>query len=351
MTRQRIAASTVAVPGVVYVIVGADLNMMLAIEDARFFEHSGVDYRGMVRAALANLREAKSQGASTITMQVARNVYLSAEKSYMRKIYEVLLTFKLEHMFTKEQILEIYMNQIFLGQRAYGFAAASEIYFGKPLKDITVAEAAKLATEKQLKKIQEFKGTVTAKGLLSTNPCEDIETDFSDNEDTPEVGGGGGSYDGGSEGPTGSQGGGSEDTVCLDVSLSVVCECVRSYPDWNSYLESMCGNGSNPGYDVTLVVTFTDLCPMGLNRCAPSGVIGVIEQKKDCDTSKEDLMNTFPDLTIENAEILANTINTYGRDFGINDNYKLRHFLSQIPGLSACGSRHGQELPLCGILG
>ncbi|WP_084360523.1 penicillin-binding protein 1A [Hydrogenophaga palleronii] len=120
-------------------------NAVLAIEDARFFEHHGVDYRGMLRAALANLRQAKSQGASTITMQVARNVYLSAEKSYTRKIYEVLLTFKLEHMLTKEQILEIYMNQIFLGQRAYGFSAASQIYFGKSLKDVTIAEAAMLA--------------------------------------------------------------------------------------------------------------------------------------------------------------------------------------------------------------
>ena len=118
---------------------------VLAIEDARFFEHSGVDYRGMIRAALANLRQAKSQGASTITMQVARNVYLSAEKSYTRKIYEVLLTFKLEHLLTKEQILEIYMNQIFLGQRAYGFSSAAQIYFGKELKDVTVAEAAMLA--------------------------------------------------------------------------------------------------------------------------------------------------------------------------------------------------------------
>ncbi|MBW0170648.1 MAG: penicillin-binding protein 1A [Hydrogenophaga sp.] len=120
-------------------------NAVLAIEDARFFEHNGVDYRGMIRAALANLRQAKSQGASTITMQVARNVYLSAEKSYTRKIYEVLLTFKLEHMLTKEQILEIYMNQIFLGQRAYGFSAASQIYFGKSLKDVSIAEAAMLA--------------------------------------------------------------------------------------------------------------------------------------------------------------------------------------------------------------
>jgi penicillin-binding protein 1A len=121
------------------------VNAVLAIEDSRFFEHNGVDYRGMMRAALANLSEAKSQGASTITMQVARNVYLSSEKSYVRKIYEILLTFKLEHMLTKEQILEIYMNQIFLGHRAYGFAAASQIYFGKPLKDITIAEAAMLA--------------------------------------------------------------------------------------------------------------------------------------------------------------------------------------------------------------
>ncbi len=121
------------------------VNAVLAIEDARFFEHNGVDYRGMLRAALANLGQAKSQGASTITMQVARNVYLSSEKSYLRKIYEVLLTFKLEHLLTKEQILEIYMNQIFLGHRAYGFAAASQVYFGKPLKDVTIAEAAMLA--------------------------------------------------------------------------------------------------------------------------------------------------------------------------------------------------------------
>jgi penicillin-binding protein 1A len=120
-------------------------NAVLAIEDSRFFEHSGVDYRGMLRAALANLGRAKSQGASTITMQVARNVYLSAEKSYTRKIYEILLTFKLEHMLTKEQILEIYMNQIFLGQRAYGFSTASQTYFGKPLRDVTIAEAAMLA--------------------------------------------------------------------------------------------------------------------------------------------------------------------------------------------------------------
>lgn len=120
-------------------------DAVLAAEDARFFEHGGVDYVGMVRAGLANFGRSKSQGASTISMQVARNVYLTAEKTYTRKIYEVLLTFKLEHMLTKEQILEIYMNQIFLGHRAYGFAAAAQAYYGKPLKDITVDEAAMLA--------------------------------------------------------------------------------------------------------------------------------------------------------------------------------------------------------------
>jgi penicillin-binding protein 1A len=120
-------------------------DAVLAIEDAHFYEHGGINYKSVLRAAIANLGQAKSQGASTITMQVAKNVYLSSEKAYTRKIYEILLTFKLESLLTKDQILEIYMNQIFLGQRAYGFAMASEVYFGKPLKNITIAEAAMLA--------------------------------------------------------------------------------------------------------------------------------------------------------------------------------------------------------------
>ena len=120
-------------------------DAVLAIEDSRFYSHGGVDYRGLLRAALANLGRVKSQGASTITMQVARNVYLSSEKTFTRKLYEVLLTFKLEHQLSKDQILEIYMNQIFLGNRAYGFAAASDAYYGKPMKDLTIAEAAMLA--------------------------------------------------------------------------------------------------------------------------------------------------------------------------------------------------------------
>jgi len=120
-------------------------DAVLAIEDARFYQHGGVDYKGVLRAALAQFAEARSQGASTITMQLARNFYLSSEKTFTRKIYEILLALKIESLLNKEQILEIYMNQIYLGQRAYGFASASETYFGKPLKDITVAEAAMLA--------------------------------------------------------------------------------------------------------------------------------------------------------------------------------------------------------------
>jgi penicillin-binding protein 1A len=119
---------------------------ILAAEDDRFFEHSGIDLTGMARAAISNLVSgSRGQGASTITMQLARNFFLSNERTYTRKIYEVLLAFRIERTLSKEQILEIYLNQIFLGQRAYGFASASQIYFGKPLSQITAAEAAMLA--------------------------------------------------------------------------------------------------------------------------------------------------------------------------------------------------------------
>ncbi len=120
-------------------------HAVLASEDARFYEHSGVDIKGVLRAGLAQFNRSRSQGASTITMQVARNFYLSTEKTYTRKIYEMLLAFKMESLLSKDQIFEVYLNQIFLGQRAYGFASASEIYFGKQLRDISIAEAAMLA--------------------------------------------------------------------------------------------------------------------------------------------------------------------------------------------------------------
>ncbi|GGI54816.1 penicillin-binding protein 1A [Oxalicibacterium solurbis] len=118
---------------------------VLAIEDDRFFEHGGVDYIGIARAAIHNLGGGARQGASTITQQVARNFFLSSEQTLKRKVYEALLAWKIENNLTKDQILEIYMNQIYLGQRAYGFSSAAQIYFGKQLRDISVAEAAMLA--------------------------------------------------------------------------------------------------------------------------------------------------------------------------------------------------------------
>lgn len=121
-------------------------HAILAAEDERFYQHSGVDSLGILRAAYSNLVSGgKRQGASTITMQVARNFFLSSEKTLTRKLYEALLSFKIESNFTKDEILELYVNQIYLGQRAYGFAAAAQIYFGKPLSEISVAEAAMLA--------------------------------------------------------------------------------------------------------------------------------------------------------------------------------------------------------------
>src|SRR6266702_6645470 len=119
---------------------------VLAIEDYRFYEHGGVDFIGILRAGFADLAHGgATQGASTITMQVARNFFLSSEKTYTRKIYEMLLAYKIESKLTKDQILEVYMNQIYLGQRAYGFASAARVYFGKDLKDLTLAESAMLA--------------------------------------------------------------------------------------------------------------------------------------------------------------------------------------------------------------
>jgi penicillin-binding protein 1A len=121
-------------------------NAILAAEDERFFQHGGVDYVGVARAALSNFVSGGArQGASTITMQVARNFFLTKEKTFTRKFNEMLLAFKIEAGLSKEQILELYINQIYLGQRAYGFAAAAQIYYGKSLDGLGVAELAMLA--------------------------------------------------------------------------------------------------------------------------------------------------------------------------------------------------------------
>ena len=121
-------------------------HAILAAEDSNFYQHTGVDFMGVARATLKNtMRMSASEGASTITMQVARNFYLSSEKTFLRKFYELLFTYKIESELSKDQILELYMNQIYLGHRAYGFSAAARTYFGKPLAEVTPAEAAMLA--------------------------------------------------------------------------------------------------------------------------------------------------------------------------------------------------------------
>jgi penicillin-binding protein 1A len=119
---------------------------ILAAEDERFYEHGGVDYIGVLRAVLHNFTAGSArQGASTITMQVARNFFLTKEKTLTRKFNEALLAFKIERSLTKDQILEIYINQIYLGQRAYGFASAAQVYFGRNLRDLNLGEIAMLA--------------------------------------------------------------------------------------------------------------------------------------------------------------------------------------------------------------
>jgi penicillin-binding protein 1A len=122
------------------------VDAIVAAEDERFYQHGGVDYMGVARAALSNfVSGGVRQGASTITMQVARNFFLTKEKTLTRKFNEMLLAFKIESSLSKQQILELYINQIYLGQRAYGFASAAQIYYGKPLDRLTIAEHAMLA--------------------------------------------------------------------------------------------------------------------------------------------------------------------------------------------------------------
>ena len=122
------------------------IQAILAAEDDRFFEHPGVDYQGLLRAAFHLIRTGeKGQGGSTITMQVARNFFLSREKTYLRKLNEILLALKIEDELSKQQILELYLNKIYLGKRAYGFAAAAQVYYGKTPAELTLPEMAMIA--------------------------------------------------------------------------------------------------------------------------------------------------------------------------------------------------------------
>jgi len=120
-------------------------DAVIAVEDVRFREHSGIDAKGVARALLAMLTGGRAQGASTITQQMTRTVLLSQERSVGRKAKEIILALRVEEALSKDRILEIYMNEIFLGQRAYGFAAAAQAYFGKPMDKLSIAETAMLA--------------------------------------------------------------------------------------------------------------------------------------------------------------------------------------------------------------
>ncbi len=127
-------------------IPGQMKNAFLSAEDGRFFEHPGVDYQGILRAVVnLVLTGQRGQGGSTITMQLARNFYLSSEKTYLRKLNEILLAFKIEKELNKEKILELYLNKIYLGNRSYGVAAAAQIYYGKNLQDLSLAQTAMIA--------------------------------------------------------------------------------------------------------------------------------------------------------------------------------------------------------------
>ena len=115
----------------------------LAAEDDRFFQHHGIDFLGLLRSIAVDIASRqKAQGGSTITMQAARNMFLSFDKTWRRKLQEAFLTYRMEHAFTKEQIFGLYLNVIFFGERAYGVAAAAQTFFGKPLGELTVAQAA-----------------------------------------------------------------------------------------------------------------------------------------------------------------------------------------------------------------
>lgn len=122
------------------------VDAILVTEDDNFYHHTGVDFPGLIRALLSNLRsQSRGQGASTVTMQVVRNFFLNPEKTYTRKLKEILLAFNMERALTKDEILELYLNKIFLGHRAYGFAAAAQVYYGESLENLSLPEIAMLA--------------------------------------------------------------------------------------------------------------------------------------------------------------------------------------------------------------
>ncbi|MBT8123723.1 MAG: transglycosylase domain-containing protein, partial [Gammaproteobacteria bacterium] len=122
------------------------IQAFLAAEDDRFYQHPGVDYQGLIRAAIEVLRTGeKRQGGSTITMQLARNFFLSNERTYVRKLREIFLALQIEHELSKDEILELYLNKIYLGNRAYGVGAAADVYYGLSVDELSVSQVAMIA--------------------------------------------------------------------------------------------------------------------------------------------------------------------------------------------------------------
>ena len=122
------------------------IRAVLAAEDDRYYDHPGVDWQGLLRASIQLVRTGeKTQGGSTITMQVARNFFLTREKTYLRKLNEILLALKIERELSKAAILELYLNKIYLGHRAYGVAAAAQVYYGTDIRSLTLPQFAMIA--------------------------------------------------------------------------------------------------------------------------------------------------------------------------------------------------------------
>lgn len=186
----------------------------------------------------------------------------------------------------------------------------------------------------KVKAFQQFEGYVSTESLATaSDPCEEISIGH------PASGGGsGGSGNSGnnpgSPGYSGGVGGG-----CM--TLSFECSCGRSYHSWDDYAGSICGNGSNPGYSLTIVINTSAFCRGASNPCGPKGSIGVVPPDIDCKTSKEDLKLVFPNTPDDILEEIANNINEYGKDFGIDTKEKLQHFLSQ--------AGHESTSPVTGI--
>lgn len=181
----------------------------------------------------------------------------------------------------------------------------------------------------QLKSFQQFQGALRVSGVaLISQPCDELEIEYPGDSS----GGGGGGDSPGDSTPGDGSTSGSSVGGCVQTFLTIECSCGRSYNSWNAYEGSICGSGMYPGYSISVTVTFVynTLCKNTQDPCNPDGTVGVLTPQGDCNTSAQAIKNAFPNMTYSNAQLLADKINQYGKSYGIDTNYKLRHFLSQI---------------------